>query len=167
MPDRLREFLDRPLERRSAVAVLLFACAITLVFAAVIVLGLNEAAPTAPKHTRSQVLAPPERFAPIVEVPSRNEPVEHGGQDPQDDPTSPAGRRAARALRESRALQHVPYRRGTLGIDLVGAENGRAVLRVTAPDLAAAKRGWAQFLRRHRDAGHRYLVRFRPGGGAR
>ncbi|MBK5218934.1 MAG: hypothetical protein JJE35_03995, partial [Thermoleophilia bacterium] len=117
----------------------------------------GEAPPPTPASAPAAVVSPPPAGVPeqsAVLVPP------HRRQDPQDLPGSEAATRLAEALRERRALQHVPYRRGELAIELVGARRGKAVLRVSAPDRAAARRGWGEFLRRYRDAGASYLPIF-------
>jgi hypothetical protein len=81
-------------------------------------------------------------------------------QDPQDRPGTFAHRRAGRELATHRALQHVPWRRGDVTVELVGARDGRAVLRVEAPGIATARRGYHVFLRRFHDDGRAYLPRF-------
>jgi hypothetical protein len=84
-------------------------------------------------------------------------------QDPQDRPGTVAHRRAVVELASHRALQHVPWRSGGVAIGLVGADGRRAVLLVSGPDLAAARRGYRRFLRRYDDRGRSYLPRFRVG----
>ena len=86
-------------------------------------------------------------------------------QDPQDEKGSAAARRAAKALRSHRALQHVPYQHGRFTVRLVGAHGIRAELAVSAPTIPVARRGWRAFLRRYRDSGRAYLVRFEANGG--
>lgn len=89
-------------------------------------------------------------------------------QDPQDDPRSAAGRRAADAFDKHRALQHVPYRQGAVTITLVGAKKGQALLLVRGATLANAHRGWRRFLRRYGDPGSSYHARYavkEPGRG--
>lgn len=167
MADRLRTFLDRPLDPRTGWAMLAL-CAATLVgLAAVFVLVTSEPGSPAVSHsgpvTRSS--RPPTHAVPSVrDIAPR---AERQRQDPQDEKGSAAGRRAAHALRSHRALQHVPYRGGGLQITLAGAREGRAVLAVSAPTLAGARRGWRAFLRRYRDDGRAYLPRFQSGGGDR
>jgi hypothetical protein len=86
-------------------------------------------------------------------------------QDPQDQPGTRAAAEARRELSTHRALQHVPWRRGNLVIDLTGARRSRAILRVSAPHLDAARRGYRRFLRRFGDDGGAYIPRFRARGG--
>jgi hypothetical protein len=162
MVDRLRALLDRPLDPSAARAILAFASAIFIGFAALFVLAGGQAdQPTPPDH-------PPASTAPSDPAASaaRSDTLRIGRavalrrQDPQDIEGSTADRRAARALRSHRALQHVPYRRGHLAIVLVGAQGQRAVLRVSAPTRAAGQRGWRAFLCRFRDRGEAYIARF-------
>ncbi len=166
MANRLRALLDRPLDPGTARAVLAFASAIFLGLAALFVFAASQGDPTAP-----------ERPAPTASAPGPAAPIEvegdeptarrsaHLRQDPQDIAGSAAARRAARALRLHRALQHVPYRDGALTVDLVGARGHRAVLRVSAPTVREARRGWRLFLRRYRDSGQAYVPVFDVSGG--
>lgn len=170
MIDRLRFLLDRPLDPLVARAVVVFATAVLLGFAAVFVLGVDESNHPA-AVSRSEVVAPsrpaPSFGAHEVEAPSSAEPKapRRHRQDPQDEKGSPANARAARALRSHRALQHVPYRRGPFTVRLVGARGSQAVLAVRAPTISAAHLGWRRFLRRYRDSGRSYIPRF-SGAGA-
>jgi hypothetical protein len=168
MIDRLRFLLDRPLDPPAARAVVLSATAILLGFAALFVLGASESnSPQAGGRQASAAQPPrtvyggerPEATRPAPREPRRRR------QDPQDRKGSPAAGRAAKALRSHRALQHVPYRRAHLTVRLVGARGDRAVLAVSAPTITAARRGWRVFLRRYRDSGHTYLIRFEATGG--
>ena len=100
--------------------------------------------------------------APVEEIaPKPKRPSSRRQQDPQDERGSAASPRAARALQSHRALQHVPYRDGGLTVALVGARGSQAVLRVSAPTVAAARRGWHRFLRRYRDSGRAYVPIFK------
>lgn len=164
MVDRLRFLLEEPLHPRVGRAVVVLASAILLGLAALFVLAAREPetgtraeAPATARSTSSQ--APAEIEPPVEETAPRRR------QDPQDQKGSPAARRAARALRSYRALQHVPYRDGQLAIALVGARGDRAVLAVSAPTIGAARRGWRGFLRRYRDSGRAYLTHFEATGG--
>jgi len=169
MIDRLRFLLDRPLDPLAARAVVVFASAILLGFAALFALAAGEpgrsaapgrqAVPTQPQAARSFGGAQADAAPPAPNAAHRPR------QDPQDEAGSPAAARAAKALRSHRALQHVPYRRDRLTVRLIGARGGRAVLAVRAPTTAAAHRGWRAFLRRYRDTGHVYLPRFEASGG--
>ena len=163
MADRLRALLDRPLDPSAARAILVFASAILVGFAALFVLAASQPDQlTSPGHP-SVTAAPPSPVVPSLAV--EGNPAEDQAaprrQDPQDVEGSIAARRAGRALRSHRALQHVPYRDGELRIDLVGARGGRAVLRVTAPTVRLGKRGWRRFLRRYRDSGRAYTPVFK------
>jgi hypothetical protein len=163
MADRLRAFLDHPLDPSAARAIVAFASAILLGLAALFVLAGGEPDQPIPQEERPTAASSYVPAAPVEEVED-----EAGGhrpparpQDPQDVEGSAAARRAARALRSHRALQHVPYRAGGVAIALIGARGGRAVLRVSAPTVAAARRGWQRFLRRYRDSGRAYVPVFR------
>ena len=159
MADRLRALLDRPLDPSAARAILVFASAILVGFTAIVVLAASQPErPTSPERGSAEVAPPPASTATVA--PPRSPRPAELRQDPQDVRGSVAARRAARALRFHRALQHVPYRRGDLAINLVGAEGHRAVLRVSAPTRAAGRRGWRAFLRRFRDPGEAYIARF-------
>jgi hypothetical protein len=162
MVDRLRALLDRPLDPSAARAILVFASAILLGVAVLFVLAASQRdQPTSPGRP-SPTASSPGPAAPIkaVEDDSAKGQAAPRRQDPQDVEGSAAARRAARSLRSHRALQHVPYRRGELAITLVGARGDRAVLRVSAPNLPAARRGWRAFLRRCHDRGEAYIARF-------
>ncbi len=169
MIDRLRFLLDRPLDPLAARAIVVSATAILLGFAALFVLAAGEpgrsaapgrqAAAAQPQAARSFGAARAEAAPPAPRASHRRR------QDPQDEKGSPAAKRATKALRSHRALQHVPYRRARLSVRLVGARGGRAVLAVSAPTVSAARRGWRRFLRRYRDNGRAYLTRFERTGG--
>jgi hypothetical protein len=169
MIDRLRELLDRPLDPSAARAILVFASAILVGFATLFVLAASEPdQPISPGHP-SVAAAPPGPILPTQEV--EGHPAEDQAapsrQDPQDVEGSLAARRADRALRSHRAIQYLPYRRGELEITLAGAKAERALLRVSAPSLRAARRGWRAFLRRCHDRGKAYIARFVTHGGGR
>lgn len=166
MIDRLRFLLDRPLDPLAARAVVVFATAILLGFAALFILGAGESgrpAAVGRSEVRARPLPVPSIGALEVEAPSSAEPKapRPHRQDPQDEKGSSAAGRAAKAMRSHRALQHVPYRRGSFAVRLVGARGGRAVLVVSAPTIAAAHLGWRRFLRRYRDGGRAYLPHFK------
>lgn len=167
MVDRLRALLDRPLDPSAARAILALASAILLGVAALFVLGGSEPHEPTLQEDRPAAASPSVPAAPVDEV--EDEAVEHHSptrqQDPQDEAGSAAARRAARALRSHRALQHVPYRDGEVTIALIGARGNRAVLRVSAPTVPEARRGWRRFLRRYRDSGRAYASVFRASGG--
>jgi hypothetical protein len=170
MIDRLRFLLDRPLDPLAARAVVVFATAILLGFAALFVLGSGESG--RPPAAGEQASPPPPRFegsndAPVSEAHSPAAPrPPRRRQDPQDEKGSPAATRAAKALRSHQALQHVPYRRGPFTVRLVGVARGRAVLAIGAPTISAARHGWRRFLRRYGDSGRSYVPRFVSGSGA-
>jgi hypothetical protein len=171
MIDRLRFLLDRPLDPLAARAVVVFATAILLGFGVLFVLGASES--SRPAAAGRQAVAAQSRpglsFGALqVEAPppaAPKAPRRHR-QDPQDEKGSPAAGRAAKAMRSHRALQHVPYRSGSLSVRLVGARGGRAVLVVSAPTISAARRGWRRFLRRYRDDGRAYLPHFEAAAKA-
>jgi len=164
MADRLRALLDRPLDPSAARAILVFASAILVGFAALFALAADEPDQQAPTAKRPSSIASPAE----VSGSERSEPrFPTRRQDPQDVKGSAAGRRAARALRSHRALQYVPYRYGQLAVALIGVRGGRAVLRVSASTVTEARRGWRQFLRRYRDSGRAYVPIFRVTGGPR
>lgn len=167
MADRLRALLDRPLDPSAARAILALASTILVGFTAIFFLAASQPEqPTSPERGPAEV-SPPPAPATAVEPPESSRPAELR-QDPQDVRDSAAARRAGRAIRSHRALQHVSYRRGNLAIDLVGAEGHRAVLRVSAPTRAEGRRGWRAFLRRFRDRGEAYIAQFVVGdAGAR
>jgi hypothetical protein len=167
MIDRLRALLDRPLDPSAARAILAFASAILVGFAALFVLASGEpdrqaATAERPSSTTSPSLPATPAGASEGERPGPRPSARR--QDPQDVKGSAASRRAARALRSHRALQHVPYRNGELTIALIGARGSRAVLWVSAPTVSEARRGWRRFLRRYRDSGRAYLTRFEATG---
>lgn len=165
MVDRLRALLEEPLDPRLGRAVVVLASAILLGLAALFILAVHQPEtstraeePPAARSTSGSAtadLAP----APTPAAPRR--------QDPQDQEGSAAARRAARALASHRALQHVPYRNDELVVELVGARGHRAVLRVSAATVQAARAGWRRFLRRYRDSGRAYIAIFRGKDGKR
>ncbi len=169
MVDRLRALLDRPLDPSAARAILALASAILLGLAALFVLAGGEPDRPTSREDRPTAASPYVPAVPDEEV--EDEAAEHRPparpQDPQDVEGSAAARRAARALRSHRALQHVPYMQGGVTIALVGARGSRAVLRVSAPTVPVARRGWRRFLRRYRDSGRAYVPVFKAAGNAR
>jgi hypothetical protein len=165
MADRLRALLDRPLDPSAARAILAFASAILIGLAALFVLAASQGDPATTPERPAPVVSAPGPAAPI-EV-AGDDPAPHLRQDPQDIAGSAAARRAARALRSHRALQHVPYRSGEVRIALVGARGSRAVLRVAAPTGAAARHGWRRFLARYGDSGRAYVPVFDATRGRR
>lgn len=173
MVDRLRDLAGRPLDRRVARAALALGLAVTVGFC--LLFGLAEIGRRADPGPGARVPAGP--TTPTLWVPatrsgpaslaSGSTPRTPPRQDPQDRRGSAARHRAAVELGTHRALQHVPWRRGDLTIELVGARGSRAILRVVGPDLAGARRGYRSFLRRFDDRGHAYLPRFRARRGRR
>jgi hypothetical protein len=169
MVDRLRALLEEPLDPSAARAVVVLASAILLGFAGLFVLAAGEDDEGSPRSVVSRAASPSPTSLPPAAVeptPAEAHPPLHG-QDPQDREGSHAARRAERALRSHRALQHVPYRSGQVAVVLVGARGDRAVLRVSAPTLGAARLGWRSFLSRYRDSGRAYLPTFRATGSSR
>lgn len=168
MVDRLRALLDRPLDPSAARAILIFASAIFLGLAALFILAGSEPDPMAPQQERSTSIhsVPVDPEAVYDDAPTElRQPPLHRRQDPQDIAGSAAAERAARALRSHRALQYVPYSAGDVTIVLAGARGSRAMLRVTAPTLPAARRAWHRFLRRYHDSGRSYVPVFKSKGG--
>jgi hypothetical protein len=169
MVDRLRALLDRPLDPSAARAILVLASAVLLGLAALFALAASEPGRSSSPEVRPATSSATAPAVPIEVV--EDEAVEHRPatprQDPQDERGSAAGRRAARALRSHRALQHVPYKDGEVTVILAGARGSRAVLRVSAPTRAAARRGWHRFLRHYRDLGRAYVPVFATTAGKR
>lgn len=169
MIDRLRSLVDRPLDPSVARAVTALASAIFVGVVALFVLASQEHGGTHPvEHVAS--LPPSIRLArlPRKGVGQRrrlSHPRFGRRQDPQDIGGSRAARRASRALKAHRALQHLPYRSGGLAIELIGARAVRAVVRVSASTRAEARAGWRGFLAHYDDAGRAYVPVFRAGGG--
>jgi hypothetical protein len=164
MADRLRALLDHPLDASAARAILVLASAILVGFTAVLVLGASQ--PERPTSPESRSAEPPPPASTTAVKPPKSPPPAQLRQDPQDVRGSAAARRAARALRTHRAIQHVPFRRDKVTISLVGAKGSRAVLRVSARSIKQARRGWRRFLRRYRDSGRAYVVVFSRRGRA-
>jgi len=166
MVDRLRALLDRPLDPSAARAILVLASAILLGLAALFALAASKPDPTS-QGVRPAAASPSAPVTPVEAA--EDEAVEDRlpthRQDPQDRKGSAAARRAAHALRSHRALQHVPYRDGEVTVALAGAKGSRAVLRVSASTVPAARRGWHRFLSRYRDSGRAYVPVFRATGG--
>jgi hypothetical protein len=162
MADRLRALLDRPLDPSAARAILVFASAILVGFVGLFVLAASQPhQPTSPRRP-SATASSRRPFVPTRAVegnPAEGQAAPHR-QDPQDVEGSAAARRADHALRSHRALQHLPFRRGKLRIALAGARSDRAVLRVSASTVRAARQGWHRFLRRYRDSGRAYVPVF-------
>jgi hypothetical protein len=166
MAERLRAFLERPLDPRTGRAVLILAAAVSLGFAGVVALGAGRHGRSAPLSGVGETKASPLVMLPraaLAEVRQQRPvaaPRAQRRQDPQDVRGSLAAGRSERELRTHSALQHVPYRHGAIAIVLVGARDGWALLRVSAPTVGFAKRGWRAFLSRFHDDGRAYLVRF-------
>ncbi|HSS41642.1 MAG TPA: hypothetical protein VLK37_03730 [Solirubrobacterales bacterium] len=162
MADRLRALLDRPLDPSAARAILVFASAILVGFAALFVLAASE--PEQPISTGHPAAVSSPNPGAAIQAVEDNSAEGHAAlsrQDPQDVEGSFAALRAGRALRSHRALQHVPYRSGRLTVELVGARGPRALLQVTAGTVRSARAGWRRFLRRYRDSGRAYIAIFR------
>jgi hypothetical protein len=168
MVDRLRALLEEPLDPRVGRAIVVLASAILLGLAALFILAARQSETSTrteePPALRSTSGSGPADLAP---VPTPDPPGAPRRQDPQDREGSAAARRAARALASHRALQHVPYRSGELAVELVGARGHRAVLRVSAATVRAARAGWRRFLRRYRDSGRAYVPIFEAAGSSR
>jgi hypothetical protein len=142
--------------------VLVFAAAAFVGFA---VLALVEFNPAGGGRTSGSGEAPPAQSPAHPAAKARAKAriaVPH--QDPQDRSGTSAARAARRELRSHRALQHIPYRDDGVSIDLVGAKDGLALLRVNGGDFAAARRGWRRFLDRYDDEGQGYRPIFTGGG---
>jgi hypothetical protein len=168
MVDRLRALLDRPLDPSAARAILVSASAILVGLAALFALAASQSdQPTSSGHPSVAASSPSPAPIQAIEDNSAEGQAAPHRQDPQDVEGSAAARLAARALRSHRAIQHVPYRRGELAITLAGARGERAVLRVSAPGLPAARRGWRAFLHRFHDRGEAYISRFVTGDEGR
>ncbi|MGN6257145.1 MAG: hypothetical protein ACTHN3_05250 [Solirubrobacterales bacterium] len=162
MADRLRALLDRPLDPSAARAILVFASAILVGIAGLFVLAASEQDRQSSTAERPASIASPQALPTEAKGGEQSEPRSPTRrQDPQDVKGSTAARRAARALRSHRALQHVPYRDGQLAVVLAGARRGHAVLRVSAPTVREARRGWHRFLERYRDSGRAYVPVFK------
>ena len=169
MLERFRLFLERPLDPSAGRAILALAAAILLGLALLFVLagrGSGRRADPSATAVAHRVPAPAPKPSPARRPATGQLARQHSvpRQDPQDR-RGAAAERASEELHTHRALQHVPYRHGRLRIELVGARGGRALLRVSAPTVAAAHRGWRAFLRRYRDSGRAYLPIFKARGG--
>jgi hypothetical protein len=167
--DLIRNLLDRPLDPRVARAVVVLAITITFAFAILVTFGViagsvpsevedqgGEIAqtPSAPPAQQAEPPAGPSGRADSGRLPVRPE------QDPQDRLGTEDYQRAREAMREHRALQHLPYERRGVAIVLAGADRGRAVVNVSAGSVGRAKQEWRGFLARYRDDGHAYEPRF-------
>jgi hypothetical protein len=171
MVDRLRALLEEPLDPRAGRAVLVLASAILLGLASLFILAAREPDGGDPRANAQAPAAVPSAPASLPTGDVEQERAEshptHRRQDPQDLEGSPAARRAARALRSHRALQHVPYRSDGLTVELIGARGHRAVLCISAETVRSARQGWHRFLRRYRDSGRTYIPIFRGELGER
>jgi len=168
MIDRLRALLAEPLDPRVGRAIVALAGAVLLGFAALFVLAAHEPDPNAEADAPPAVASKPaSAAADLLSAPANPDPFPQHRQDPQDQRGSAAARRAARALRSHRALQHVPYRSGKLTIELAAARGRRAVLRVSAATVQDARAGWRLFLHRYRDSGRAYIAIIRGKDGKR
>jgi hypothetical protein len=171
--ERLRALLEDPLDARVARAALALAAGALLGFAAVTALGLagthGGRAPDPVRSDRVVAGRPSASIGPVPSASAGRAPAPAAGhrQDPQDRPGTAAHRRAERELAGHRTLQHLPYRRAGLAVELVGARGRRAVLAVSAPTLREARRGYRRLLRRWGDDGRAYLPRFRAARGHR
>lgn len=165
MVERLRALLERPLHPSVSRAILVLASAVSTGFALVaLVGGLGDrpgAGPHAAGGNRPASTSVVDHAAAAF-PPGRGQIAR---QDGQDRPGTEAHRRAAREVASHRALQHVPYRAGAVSIGLVGVERGKAVLRVKAPTVAAARGAWRAFLHRFHDPGTAYAPRLEAVGG--
>jgi hypothetical protein len=170
---RLRVLAERPLDPATGRIVVLLGGAVCVGFVALVGLGLLRPGSTdaprpvaRPPHASVPNVAPLPRRSAGPARPTRSA-TDRPSQDPQDQPGSPAARRADRELDTHRALQHVPWRRGAASIRLVGARGREAVLAVRAGSIAGARRAYRAFLRRFGDDGSVYLPRLRAKGGNR
>jgi hypothetical protein len=156
--DRFLDFLYAPLSGRAARAVLILTALVCHGYVLMTLLSIaagGEAQPGAEQHAARR------RAVPVRPAGSERDPgVAHPRQDPQDRLGSASARAARGELRTHRALQHVPYRGAGVTITLVGARDGRALLRVRGGDLATERRGWRGFLRRFGDDGSAYVAVF-------
>ena len=167
MVRRLRALLEEPHDPAVAQAVVGLACVVTVCLLIVVGLGADSRSSGGSSAATPEAAAlRPEGETATERRPAttrRSEPV----QDPQDRPGTAAGRRARRELASHRALQHVPYRLGGVGITLIGVRGARAVLRVEALSVRAAHRAWQAFLHRFGDDGLSYIPVFRVERGSR
>jgi hypothetical protein len=137
--------------------VVLLALAVGLGAVIVVALAGVDRAPVAGRPTTTPIIrraAPstPGNDKATVEVPR---------QDPQDRPGTATHRRAAAELAEHRALQHIPFERGGVSIEIVGARQRRAVIRIQAATTSAGRRAWKAFLARYDDPGDAYVPIFK------
>lgn len=161
MVERFRTFLERPLHPSVSRAMLVLAVAVSVGFALVSLLADLGDRPHDERRAVPRSQAPPTAVA--IRTPSTwaSGTGKVAGQDAQDRLGTMAHREAVREVGGHRALQHVPWHRDGVSIQLIGADAGRAVLAVEGPSIAAARRGWHLFLRRYHDDGRSYLPRIR------
>jgi hypothetical protein len=169
--DLIRNLLDRPLDPRLARAVVVLSITITFAFAILVTFGVIAGSVPGEVEDRGGEIArtPSAPPAQQAEPPAgRSGRADSGGppvrprpeQDPQDRPGGKDYRRAREAMREHRALQHLPYEHRGVAIVLAGADRGRAVVHITAGSVARAKHQWRAFLAGYRDDGRAYEPRF-------
>lgn len=168
MIDRFRDALDRPLDRGPAQAIVALATVVTFAFGVLVVLGIVGHDQTSDPPVAGLPLVRPSAPADQTGVPEPVAPSTGGdaavpSQDPQDRTGTGAYRRARRATDTHRAMQHLPYRIGRVTFALVGADEGRAVIRIAGPSSAVAHRAWGRFLHRFSDDGRAYETRFEAG----
>jgi hypothetical protein len=159
--NQLRALLETPISRTQARVAFAISATVVLLAAAALILLADERpisthAPGAGEPRSVAVAPPPAPLVATTPAPARS--TVGPRQDPQDQPGSRAARRAARALATHAALQHVPYRRGGVRIELTGARDGRALLTVTAPTRPRARAAWRAFLARFHDSGRAYRL---------
>jgi hypothetical protein len=167
---RLRTLRDRPLDPGITRALVVLAGAVCAGLALLVGLGLLTPRPTRPPSSRAPVARSARTARPSVvgrPTPARIPRTDRPAQDPQDRPGSGAAAHARRELATHRALQEVPWHRGGLSVELVGARAGKAVVEVRAETIAAARRGYRRFLRHFDDPGRAYLPKFRRRGRSR
>jgi hypothetical protein len=160
--ERIRALLEAPLDPAVSRSTVVLAMAAGIGFAIFALLGGVGGRPT------GRIKATQSAGAPRLSITRSTAPASPAAsvadQDPEDRPGTVAHVREAREVSRHRGLQHVPYSAGGVSIELVGAWRGRAVLRVEAPTVAAARRGWREFLRRYDDAGTAYIPRLGEAG---
>jgi hypothetical protein len=173
--DLFRSLLDRPLDPRHARAIVGVASCLTLAFAGLVAFGVISGSRPGPREGeatsgRSATPTAPPAVA-IVGSPlgraegrGRSDRRPAARQDPQDRRGSPAYRRARQTLRAHRALQHVPFRGRDFSIALIGADRGRAIVRILAATVPEARGHWRGFLRRYHDDGRSYEPHFAARG---
>lgn len=171
MRDQLRSVRDQPISRSHARLAFVLSAAV-IVLAAVALIALADAPRRAHQHDsrgRSPVTGwvVPSPPSTVATPPAAGSEAIRPRQDPQDQRGGRAARRARRALATHRALQHVPYRRAGVRVELTGAHDGKAILTVTAPSRRLARAGWHRFLARFHDRGSAYELHVKVGDGGR